>query len=237
MSVNNLFTKKTIIIIIAMTIMLLGFVVFSSLFSKTPEGVVRITNLSKCTRLDKKTRNNIETMLYYTVTKANDINQNDSTPGYEGKIRKDTCNILEKSKKLSSAEAIVDIEKAKQSWRISYEWGSGKDTVINGPVAECVSEYEIIYKPFDCKKVINITQFEVETGDPIAEYTPYYGTGFEISFNVETSEVTAIIIVPKKDVNNTELIENNKKAVESWFEHRGLDMSKYSLIYDIQTKQ
>ncbi len=182
----------------------------------------------------------MEETIYSYIKQANDYNKKDTLPKYTSEIRKDSCKTKESTVagvkgKLKSTTIILDVAEAKQSWKISYEWYTGKApaTVVNGATAECVSKQEQIYGDFNCEKILSKATYGTDKYDSILQYMPYTGQGFDLAYDADTKTVTATITVPAKDINNAVLIQNNKNAVPLWFAHRKLDITKYTVNYTV----
>lgn len=241
-------TRSGLLIVgLLLLVITLGLVyLFSRVASNNEPGTVSISNLSVCSKnMHVDIKHDLTKTLYGFVKSANDYSKKDTLPNYSSEIREGSCNPLDdeevkgsdgKKLQVKTTVAIIDIPEAKQSWKVSYQWVTGKgeiNTVVNGATPSCLVEDELKYGDFSCDKVLSLVKYGTDKYDPILQYTPYHGQGFYLSYNPDTRAVKAEIRVPEKDINNTELIENNKYAVSYWFNHRKLEISNYNVTYEV----
>lgn len=234
--------KKQLLIILLiiglLTILIIAF------FQNKESSKLTIIGLDKCSRnINKDVRKGMEETIYSYIKLANDYNKKDTLPAYKAEIRKNSCQTQQSDvggvkDKHKSTTIILDVPGAKQSWKISYDWYTGKapDTVINGAAAECVAKEELIYGDFNCEKIISKAEYGTDKYDPILQYMPYSGPAFDLTYNPDTKEVVAKIIVSAEDLNNAVLIQNDKNAVLYWFKHRKLDPNSYTITYQVTPK-
>lgn len=234
--------KKPLVIIVAI-LALLSVVIIAIIQNREPSKLT-IAGLDKCSRnINKDIKKGLEEVVYSSIKQANDYNKKETSPTYKSEIRKNSCKTEESTvggvkNKFKSTTIILDVPAAKQSWKVSYDWYTGKtpDTVINGASSECVAKEERIYGDFNCEKIMNKVEYGTDKIDPILQYMPYSGPVFDLTYNPDTKEVIAKIIVSANDLNNTVLIQNDKNAVLYWFNHRKLDPNAYTITYQVVPK-
>lgn len=239
--------RKKIIVAVSVLIGISVLVVVILLVRKdTESGVVVINNISSCSKsIHKDVAHDVFTKTYGLVKTANDYNQKTTAPRYEATIRKDSCDepILHEvtnesgdTVDVKTSVVIVDIPEAKQSWTIQYDWVTKKGDAsrdLGSITPQCLPDDQLIYGDFKCANIVSYMKYGTDKYDPILEYMPYDGEGFNLGYNPETRVVTASLEIPKKDLDNAELIENNKFAVSYWFEYRKLDIKNYELVFEI----
>jgi hypothetical protein len=246
MNNNNLLVKKNIIIALAVTLVVASvFLIVRQLGSQKPSTVL-ISNLGSCTKkIHPDVKEAISKETYLLVKSANDYNKKQSLSKYKANIRDGSCNqgaeekntgYSGKSQLVKSTSITLDIPDAKQSWKISFDWinkGTKIDTDLGTISPECLSKDALVYGDFNCEKIMSLALYGTDKYDPILQYMPYSGQGFNLEYNPDTRAVKAQILVPQKDVNNKVRIDNDKYAVTYWFKHRNLDPSTYTITYEV----
>ncbi len=123
-------------------------------------GQVIIEGFADCVKdISDNDRARVYKGIYGTVGNVNRAKKLDSQKYYNGEIRKNTCNVVEKEKsgqKYTEVEFILDIPKAKYSFRILFSYISTKTKIVDeyfdvGNVfVYCVEEKDRIYDDFGC---------------------------------------------------------------------------------------
>ncbi len=241
--------KRRRLILLSAAAVLLGVFVaaFLAVQNRQPVHTVSIRDIGQCSpRINGSVTAGLESDLYRYVKAGNDYNHLSTLPKYSAKLRAGSCtqkgshtsigvNGQDQAVKISSA--IVDIPDAKQSWRITYNWiprGESINTDLGTPQVECLPEKDLVYGTFQCDKLLSKLRYGTDKYDPILPYMPYSGAGFDLEYNPDTRQVTAIIYIPAKQRDNQVLLNNSKAIVPYWFEHRGLDINSYAVVYNIQ---
>jgi hypothetical protein len=207
---------------------------------------VHITNLGSCTkRINPAVESMISRDAYGLIKSANDYNKKNTLPSYKGTIREGSCKQTAsktslgysgKKQTVTTSSMVLDVPAAKQSWKISFDWipkGNKIDTDLGNLRSECLPKEQLTFGDFNCEKATSLSRYGTDKYDPILQYTPYTGQGFYLEYNPDTKVVKAQIRVPQKDINNAELIKNDKFAVSYWFKHRNLDINKYTVTYEV----
>lgn len=222
--------------------------VFSVLFGKASASkIVVIEGIEKCSSgIGQSVITSAGTTLYGFVVQANDYNKTSSLETYRAKVRPDSCqqdgsndvqNANGDQQTVRTSSAIVDIAAAKQSWKITYDWVADNDSpgVDLGTITPtCLKSDELVYGDFGCSAVLNLQKYGTTNYDPILQYTPYSGDGFTLDYDPKTREVAVTILMPADQKNNSELLENNKAIIPYWFQHRNLDIHKYTVTYSVK---
>lgn len=244
--------KRIIIIFVLLffviSLLLIIFGVINSNRSST-EDKVSITNLSGCSEdMQQAVKDSMQTNLYKTIQFANEYNKKESLPTYTATIRDGSCTQKDVSTSgidgettIKESEAIIDIPDAKQSWLVTYHWvpEGQKVTTDLGTIIipSCLSVDKLIYGDFNCENIMSLQKYGTDKADPILQYMPYTGSGFDLTYNPETREVSAIIIVRASQQDNQNLINNLKAQVEYWFTYRNLDISTYTVVYTVKVTE
>lgn len=234
----------SIVVLVVVAVLLSAFRINSG--ETSANKIVTIEGIDQCSSgINKNTATTAGTTLYGYVTLANDQNGVTSLPSYTATVRKGSCQQKAdhtvddgsgNQQKVKTSSLIVDISQAKQSWKITYDWvadGADSLTDIGTITPECLASNNLIYGDFGCAKVLNIQKYGTANYDPILQYVPYPGDGFTLDYDSESREVAATILMPVDQKDNQELLQNNEAVVPYWFEHRGLDINKYKVIYAV----
>ena len=241
--VMRLISKK-IIMLIAFSILIVVIAVFLLNRSTGPRGAVTIKNINTCSKgINPAILEDVSKTIYDFVDKANEYNKQQTLEHYNAIIRDKSCTksvqLIKtpggKSREVKSAVVIIDVREANQSWKFSYDWldeGVPVDTVINGATPECLAKSELIYGEFNCEKILNIDTYGTDAVDPIQPYMPYDGAGFRLEYNPDTKTVSVIILPPPGTKDVAAFTENTKAIIPYWFQKRGLDQSKYRVLYN-----
>ncbi len=226
--------------IILGSLLLIG-AVFIGITKNKNVPVLTISNLNSCSKnINNTVRDSMTQTIYSFIKNANDYNQKGTAPSYTSTIREGSCKTTQGTASASpqarvkTSTIILDIPDAKQSWNISYDWYTGStvvDTVVNGASRSCVKSSELIYGDFKCDSIMSLSKYGTDKYDPILQYMPYTGEGFNLVYDPDTKTVTATILIPSQYAGSEEFIQNNKDIVIYWFTHRGLDPSKYTINY------
>lgn len=235
--------SKQLALIAAMVVGVL-FIVF--VFKKTStqkSETVYITNLTSCaTNINPSLTDEIYSATYHLVKSANSYNKISTQPKYTATIRDKSCRHVSQNSSLGydgkkqpvkTTSIVIDIPDAKQSWELSFDWVASKsiNTDLGTIIPKCLPAESLIYGDFNCYKIMSLKEYGTDNYDVILQYMPYTGSGFDLGYNPETKEVTATIHIPIKEMDNQELIQNSREIVPYWFEHRGLDINNYTVIY------
>lgn len=248
--------RNTLIAIgVGFVLLIIGAIVWSVYSNRddtTRSDRVYIGNLENCSQhMQKEILDMMRTNMYQVIKRANDYNKKDTLPRYDAEIRKDSCTEKEiaavsgsdKRATINESSAILDIPEAKQSWQILYHWvpdgkkaDSDLGTVVN---ATCLPVSQLIYGDFNCEKIMSLQKYGTDKVDPILQYMPYTGAGFNLKFNPDTKEVTATIELRESEKDNQTLINSRRGQVVYWFSHRNLDITRYTVTYinEVESKQ
>lgn len=207
---------------------------------------VIITNLDSCaTDMPADDRDDLFRKLYDFVEAQNQTNSKSSQPHYDAVIRTDSCQNKSyeyEGQKSYTATAILDIESAKQSYQISFNWVKSSEISIEnidlGSVqVSCLTQNELIYGDFNCDQnpLINSTGSD---NDPILAILPYFGDGFSLSptLSADSASGYSIIITydPPESVylgGTLETFQNERKQMaENYLESQNIDISRYTFI-------
>lgn len=244
---NNRSINKSWVILVIL-ILVATIVLFVVIYKKTgtqPNGTVYITNLSSCTpNINKAVVDELFSSTYGLVTEANTYNRASTAPKYTASIRSGSCKQTSQNSSpgydgntqlVKTSSITLDIPEAKQSWKLSFDWVISEDinTDLGTIIPECLPPESLLYGDFNCYKILSLKEYGTDKYDPILQYMPYTGSGFDLSYAPEAKTVTAIIYIPTEEMNNQELIQNSKDIVPYWFEHRGLNIGSYTVIYKI----
>lgn len=217
------------------------------LLNKQPDNTVALTDLYGCSSgISREVASNIEEQVYGKISLTNDYNKLPTAPSYTGSIRAGTCSQKQRDivtgidgskQSVFTSSGILDVPAAKMSWSVTYSWvrDGEKINVDLGAVRfSCLPHDELLYGDFDCEKVENKIKYGTDNYDPILQYMPYSGLGFDLKYDDKTKKVTALIYIPEREKNNQELIQNDKAIVPDWFTERNLDINKYVVEYVIE---
>jgi hypothetical protein len=235
------------IIFFIVTFLLLIIVVISVLVlmqsnnKSTPQ--VQITNLDSCSENMKVSLEDLmNTTVYRYIEAANNHNNEETARDYSAEIREGSCQedtIQTKgtngSFDIKETTVILDIPDAKQSWEMIYHWQTENEErgTDLGTVAtlNCLPIEKLKYGDFNCDSVVSLMKYGTAKSDPILQYMPYTGAGFNLTYNPDTREVAAEITLRGSQMNNEELKANLRTQVEYWFTKRNLDMTTYTVTY------
>ena len=211
------------------------------------ESTVTITNISTCSsNIHPDTLGNLGTKIYASVKLANDYNKKETKKHYDATIRDKSCVTKLTKVKSSGGEerevrnstVIVDIPEARQSWKFTYDWlkaGTPIDTVINGATALCLPKQDLKFGDFNCEKVLSIGTYDTPNADPILQYMPYTGEGFRLEYDPDDKSVYVIFTPQAGNQDVATFNESTKAIIPYWFNKRGLDITKYNLVYGSNT--
>jgi hypothetical protein len=235
---------RVILIAVALVVLLVFFVLRTK---PAPDKTVVISGMSQCSSgIDGGVVDHLGLTLYGYVRAANNYNHRATLPYYKAAVRQGSCQQKNhrtitgangRDIEVSTSSAIVDIPDAKQSWGITYDWakkGDADQTDLGALQPTCLSEDQLRYGSFGCSSVVSIVKYGTPYYDPILQYVPYDGSGFKLEYDPKTKHVTATMQIPAEEKGNTALIQNDEAIIPYWFEHRGLDISKYNVTYTIQ---
>lgn len=235
-------------ILIALIAVLVVFVVSVKIFSpdKSETKVVAISGIEQCSDgIDESIVDTLGTTMYGYVKEANDYNQLPTKQTYGATVREGSCkhvgshttqSIDNNELTVETSSSIVDIPEAHQSWKITYDWvtsGHADETDLGTITPTCLGGSELLYGDFGCEKVLNILKYGTPDYDPILQYMPYHGEGFDLTYRPQAREVKVTLVIPSSQKGNQELIENDKAIIPYWFEKRGLDINSYSIVYEV----
>ena len=235
--------KLLLPIILAMSL-LVGVVLYIFYQNDDQLNTVAITNIQICSRnIDPATLNDLEKTVYGIVKVGNDYNKKQTAKHYEATIREKSCETKNftvktssgKKSDISNSTILIDIPKAEQSWIFSYDWfvkDSPVDTGINGATPKCPTKEQLKYGDFNCERILSLGAYDTDRVDPILQYMPYYGAGFRLEYNPDTKTVSVIILPPPGTKDVAAFTENTKAIIPYWFQKRGLDQSKYRVLYN-----
>lgn len=239
-------TNKRLAILSALAATTVGFVALVLLLQREPvTHMVFISGLGDCSEGIQSDRvKSLGGDLYDYVSQANTFNKVESLPTYEAVVRENGCEGLRSNftkdyggdqVRVYTSDVLVDVPEAKQSWLVKYDWmpDSSKRIDLGTLTAKCPSSDKLLYGNFNCDKVLNLQKYGTPDYDPILDEVPYQGQGFNLDYDPATKQVFATIVVPTKEKNNQELIENNKAVIPYWFQKRNLDINKYSITYRV----
>lgn len=211
---------------------------------RNKKDAIYISNLSSCSQnMQKPLEESMRTNMYNQIKAANDYNKKETLPRYESVIRDGSCtetdltsnSINGKESKSKETVAILDIPEAQQSWKITYHWVKDGEPILTdlGTIVTptCLAKEELVYGDFNCEKILSLAQYGTDKYDPILQYMPYEGKGFELTYNPDTREVNAVIVVRPSQKDNQELLKNLQGQVEYWFSYRKLDINSYNVKY------
>lgn len=232
-----LFASIFLVVLVALGVVISVF--FTS--QKQPTNTAVIENLSSCSKnFNSKLVDLMNNSIYRYIKIANDYNAVESTETYTAVLREGTCREINETsgQSIRATEAIIDIEGAKQSWNIYYEWygeDASEDTLqtdLSGVATlTCLPEDQLIYDAFNCEKAITNHTYGTDVVDPILPYVPYTSTSFNLSFTPNTRVVSVEIKLRGSQMNNEVLKANIRGQVEYWFTKRNLNTSEYILTY------
>jgi hypothetical protein len=237
---------KRLALIAALILAIVGFIVFITSNSKPDSNLVFIEGLGDCSEGINDTRvTALEGDMYGYVSLANKVNKVKTAPTYDGTVRKDGCGDTTskltkdydgKQLRVYSSSAVVDIPEAKQSWQVRYDWvkdGGDDKTDLGELRVTCLPADKLTYGDFKCDQALSLKKYGTTNYDPILQYMPYSGEGFNIDYRPDTKQVTATISIPLKYKGDQEVIDNRKQLVPYWFQKRNLDPAKYNISYNI----
>jgi hypothetical protein len=221
-------------------------VLFGLQSRSAPQKTVIISGVGDCSsNIDPSIISKLGTTLYSYVVVGNDYKHRSSASTYRGAVRDGSCRQEHSNSTKGSngaklivktSSVIVDIPDAKQSWMFRYDWvkrGDAGKTDLGTLQPSCLTADELLYGDFGCDKVLSLVKYGTADYDPILQYIPYSGDGFSLDYSPPTRQVYATIIIPANQRGNTELIQNNEAIIPYWFEHRGLDINKYQISYNV----
>jgi hypothetical protein len=239
--------KNKVIILASVLIGCVGLgLLFVLLGNTRPDpGHVSIKGLDKCSKnISGVVADNISTKLYALVKSANDYNKFSTADSYQASVRTGSCsqpdrtdvtNSLGDLRTVETSAIIVDIPDAKQSWKITYDWITNKeslDDVDLGTIQpSCLPTDQLRYGDFKCENIMSLAKYGTDKVDPILQYMPYTGAGFSLEYNPDTRTVSVLILPPPGTKDVRAFTENTKAIIPYWFEKRGLDMTKYTVVY------
>lgn len=235
--------RRVLIVSIIAALVFISTVIFAVMHHSSTQSNLTITNIETCSKnIDPKILDDVSNTVYDFVSKANDYNKKETDRHYDANIRDGSCSTktnvvksnVEGSRTVKSSEAIIDVPAAQQSWKFSYDWvekGTPVDTVINGATPTCLPKELLVYGDFGCDKILGLDAYGTDKVDPILQYMPYDGAGFRLEYNPDTKTVSVIILPPAETKDVAAFTENTKAVIPYWFQKRGLDQSKYRVLY------
>jgi hypothetical protein len=237
--------KKLLIItsLLALVVLVLG--ISTMLNHKRSSGTVDIHGITECSvGINKSIVKDINTKMYGFVKSANSYNNTATANSYEATVRKGSCQQLDSTsftdskgakRTTKSTAVIVDIPTAKQSWKITYDWVNNDESLSDidlGTIKpSCLKTEELIYGDFKCANILSIARYGTDKPDPILQYMPYTGAGFSMEFDPDTKTINVAFDPPSGTTDVPAFIQNTKDIIPYWFQKRGLDQSKYKVIY------
>jgi hypothetical protein len=243
--------KNKIILITSVLAACVGLGLLFILFgnSQPASGHVAIKDLGKCSKnINGVVADNISTKLYALVKSANDYNKSGTVDAYKATIRSDSCQqsdatIVETSdggqRSVETSTLIVDIAEAKQSWKITYDWVTNKESLSDVDLGtiqpSCLKTDQLLYGDFKCENILSLAKYGTDKIDPILQYMPYSGAGFKLEYSPDTRVVSVLILPPSGTKDVAAFTENTKAVIPYWFQKRGLDQSKYTIVYNSES--
>lgn len=236
--------KKIIIISFLATITIVALIIAGN-HRTQPSNIVYIKGLNECSKdLDSERLGAIGGDLYNYVALANTYNKIKSMPTYMANVIEGTCqkkmNAPVKGNDgsqvtVNTTTATVDIPGAKQSWLVTFDWVARDSNVIDvGSLeASCPTSTNVTFRTFHCKEVLSLQKYGTPNYDPILEYMPYSGEGFDLSYSPDSRTVVVSINIPSAQRGNQELIDNTEAIIPYWFQKRNLDINKYTVTYRV----
>lgn len=239
--------KKNFTIFVTILILCVGIIlILLRTNSQDKSGHVIIKNFGDCSKnATNGTTDDVSTSIYKLVKSANDYNKQPTEKYYKATIRQGSCqntthevtdNTTQKQHTVQTTTIIVDIPDVKQSWKIKYDWVTKSEGRVNidlGTIQpSCLSKDQLLYGDFNCENIMSLAQYGTDKVDPILQYMPYSGAGFTLEYDADTKTVT-VAFAPTPDIKDIPAFIQNTKTVvvPYWFQKRGLDQSKYKIIY------
>lgn len=100
----------------------------------------------------------IQGAIYPNVRLANDYNAKPTAAQYAMSIRDGSCQQSDSGRGTSTANAIIDVPDAGQSWQLRFSWiDEGSKLVGNAgdPQVSCLPASQLKYGDFNCQNVLN----------------------------------------------------------------------------------
>lgn len=225
-------------------IVVIGLALLGRHSSQNKSQHVMITGIEDCSKnINASVLDDIEAKFYGTVKSANDYNKVSSADSYQATIRSGTCknntsNTTDsdgKKRVIQSTTLTIDVPNAKQSWQLQYDWVTKKDSLkgidLGTIKPTCLPKSQLQYGDFKCENIMSLVQHGTDKVDPILQYMPYTGVGFDLDYDPDTKTVTVNFNPPSGTEDYQAYNENTKAIIPYWFQKRGLDQSKYKVVY------
>ncbi len=237
--------KNTLLAVVVGLFLLVFAVVVVVSGNHVKSGIVNIQGLAQCSKdIHNNVKDDIETKTYSLVKSANDYNKLKTSDGYKATIRGGSCKQEQTNQSTDSSgvhhtvntsSIVIDIQSAKQSWKITYDWVTQSGSLANidlGTIKpECLPVDQLKYGDFKCENIMSLAKYGTDKSDPILPYMPYDGAGFRLEYNPDNKTVSVIILPPSGTQDVAAFTENTKAIIPYWFKKRGLDESKYRVLY------
>lgn len=245
---SNFFINKKIIIGSIIIFIAFSIIILILATQNSNNNLVLINNFDEyVTNISNEDKNIILKKLYSYINMQNSINNINPKPYYKASFRKDSVDITQNTtndQKVSSINAIVDIEDIQYSYRIKFNW---LVTPITNQSAEidlgsvnlyCLKDSEYIYDNFNCEANPSISEEEdsVFSIDPIINQNCWFslfkssssksGYGMTITFYPSDDDITNNTIYSSQD----SCINKTKQTLKE----AGLDFNSIEIITEIQ---